>query len=708
MRHLKYAAGLTALIAGLSADAFAQSEPASLADAAQSTTEDGVQRFGARYFERYNPVTAADMVARVPGFEIDNGEDRRGFGGTAGNVLVNGERPSSKDDIEDQLKRIPAGSVERLELLSGSSANVDVRGQTQLVNVVLRETASASSPTTYVLELRDIQYSEKVGYTVQLTKSFALSDKIDLNLDFQTPNLRGRGEGFEQVFAPDGTLLSYRETYGQPNQQGVQVSAGLKWRASEKDTLNFNGLYRPTWNSQGIGVQVYNTQGDVVTTVAGRSEYDNNYKMEFGGDWEHAFSDSLSAKLIGLYAQSNVDQSDVYETYLTSGLWRTQTIERTTETGERVGRGFLSWKINPAHTVDAGLEGAFNFRDTTLDVAYDFGSGPVPQALAVSDARVEEVRVEPFVTHVWKVSDSFSLESGFVFEMSRITQTGDEEKEREFSYPKPRVIASWQAGPEDQLRFSVERDVSQLDFSQFASSLNVVDAFSILGNPDLEPEKAWKYRAEWEKRFSRRGAVTLAAFYDQVEDVEDLVVIGTGDAYGNLGEGTRAGIEVRGTQRLGFLIPHSELRYSGKWQQTEVTDPITGEERRFAGERDWNYNLAFRQELPNWKSAWGITTSQKSDSYEFKRIEMIRNAVPENRVDLFVETTRFWGVTIRAQASNIGHTGQYRTRTFYQADPNDPTIAPRGTGVLDRTEFRKYKGGPEGTQVFSIRVSGTF
>jgi hypothetical protein len=39
-------------------------------------------------------------------------------------------------------------------------------------------------------------------------------------------------------------------------------------------------------------------------------------------------------------------------------------------------------------------------------------------------------------------------------------------------------------------------------------------------------------------------------------------------------------------------------------------------------------------------------------------------------------------------------------RSFYVGD--------RSSDILLRTEERKQKGGPEGTQVFSIRASGTF
>lgn len=725
MDSVKRAVGLVALAAGLAPVAFAQQAPATppatpdaVATAGAKPAAEGVQVFEAAFFKQYNPVTAADIVNRVPGFDIDDGEALRGFGATAGNVLVNGERPSSKVLISEQLKRIPADSVLRVELVSGSASNMDARGQTQLVNVVLKQAKQGGSPTTFVFDLRDIQYSERVGWGVQLTKTISLGDTADLTLDFQLPNLRGRTESFETVRNAAGNLTLYREQIGQPNNMGIQGSGVLKWRPSAQDTLSFNAQVAPTWNTTNIASFNFTPSGNFAQGLTGEIDYPTNYTAEIGGDWEHRFSPELSVKGIALATFTEIEQNDIYRIYTPTGmagpggLFNTQTYARTTEAGERVGRGFFTWRPDPAHTIDIGVEGAFNFRDSTLDIFNNLGAGPVPQPLPVSDTRVEETRIEPFITDVWKLSPQLTLETGFIFEASTIKQSGDEVKEREFSYPKPRAILTWQAGESDQLRTSITREVAQLDFAEFASSINVVDASSLIGNPDLEPEKAWKARAEWEHKFGARAAVTVAVFHDQVEDVQDFiprtVTLGTFDAPGNIGDGTRTGVELRGALPIGALLPNAEVRFSGLWQETDVTDPVTGESRRFSGERDWNYNVSFRHDLPELKLAWGASVAGQSDRQEFKSAEDILHDRPGSRLDLFVDSTMIPGITVRLSASNIFHPEEFRTRTFYAADPLDLLAPARSTGVISRVEERKQKGGPEGTQVFSIRVSGSF
>ena len=78
------------------------------------------------------------MLIQVPSFQIRDNENLRGLGQATGNVLFNGERPSNKgDDMYTQLSRIPAGNVERIEIVDG--ATLGIPGLTgRVANVVVR------------------------------------------------------------------------------------------------------------------------------------------------------------------------------------------------------------------------------------------------------------------------------------------------------------------------------------------------------------------------------------------------------------------------------------------------------------------------------------------------------------------------------------------------------------------------------------------
>ncbi len=683
--------------------------------AAAAPTE-GLQVLEAAYFAAFNPVTAFDMVGRVPGFEIDDGEARRGFGATAGNVLINGERPSSKTIVSDQLKRIPAASVIRVELISGSASGSDVRGQSQLVNLVVRKATAADSPTTFVLAARWIEFSERIGWTAQASRSIPIGDNAELAIDIQSPNIRGRSESVEVFTTPGGTVTEVRNAFGQPNNIGLQGTAVLKWKPTAQDNVSFNLQYAPTWNTTGNGSYDFLSSGALRRTLAGRSEYENNYKAEAGADWEHRFSDTLSMKAIGLMTMGNVDQSDRFEVFSAPATNLVRLQDRTTETGERVGRLTATWRPAEGHTIEVGGEGAYNFRDTTLDITQQVNGGAVTAVpLDVSEALVEEVRGEAFITEVWNVSKAMTLEAGFTFEASRITQSGSETNEREFTYPKPRLVGTFILPAGDQIRASIERDVSQLDFAEFASTVNFNDGSSVRGNPELEPEKAWKTRLEWERRFGKRGALTLAVFHDAIEDVRDYTLIGGQDAFGNIGDGSRTGIEARGALPLAFIgLTSAELRFNGLYQQSEVTDPWTLETRDIsinferqgtsgalnAGPKDWAYLVTYRQELPKLQSAIGVTLQQWSGWREFKNDEVVDLEREKPKLDFYYETTVIKPLTIRFLINNILSPPEDRVWTFYSAN--------RGTGAVSRIQTRHNKGGPDGTFTWGMQVSGKF
>ena len=117
------------------------------------------------YFLEYAPVTALDMLNRIPGMELSNPSRRsrtgssssssgrggsfanvsrggRGLGSGSGGtqILINGKRTAGKNnDTTAQLRRIDADQIDYIEIIRGTSGDLDVRGSTQIANVVLFE-----------------------------------------------------------------------------------------------------------------------------------------------------------------------------------------------------------------------------------------------------------------------------------------------------------------------------------------------------------------------------------------------------------------------------------------------------------------------------------------------------------------------------------------------------------------------------------------
>ena len=132
-------------------------------EARQSAPADNgaVVSYETGFFDRFNPVTALDMVQQMPGFTLSAGDAaRRGLGDSFGNLLINGERPSNKSlTLETVLGRIPANSVVRIELIQEALPQFDMRGHARLANVIVEDNGS-SGAWSVTLERSD---SNRIG-----------------------------------------------------------------------------------------------------------------------------------------------------------------------------------------------------------------------------------------------------------------------------------------------------------------------------------------------------------------------------------------------------------------------------------------------------------------------------------------------------------------------------------------------------------------
>src|SRR6185369_3275159 len=105
--------------------------------AAPAAASQGVISYPASFFAGQQVANAYEMLGRVPGFSLDTGDSVRGFEGAAGNVLVDGQRPTSKTDGLDQiLLRIPAAQIERIDVIRGGAPGIDMQGKSVLANVI--------------------------------------------------------------------------------------------------------------------------------------------------------------------------------------------------------------------------------------------------------------------------------------------------------------------------------------------------------------------------------------------------------------------------------------------------------------------------------------------------------------------------------------------------------------------------------------------
>ncbi|MFN3607632.1 MAG: TonB-dependent receptor plug domain-containing protein, partial [Hyphomonas sp.] len=125
-------------------------------DASPATSGTDRSIYAPADFAQYGPVTALDMVRRIPGFAIQSDDSgNRGFGQARGNVLINGQRVSAKSNgAETALGRIAVARVVRVEVLDGTQ--LDIPGLSgKVVNVITDGVGTTDGTWRYKIRLRE-------------------------------------------------------------------------------------------------------------------------------------------------------------------------------------------------------------------------------------------------------------------------------------------------------------------------------------------------------------------------------------------------------------------------------------------------------------------------------------------------------------------------------------------------------------------------
>lgn len=643
--------------------------------AAASTSSDGKRIFTPDFFAAFTPVTALDMVQRIPGFSIDAGEGRRGFGENAGNVLIDGDRPSTKsDDIFTILGRIAASEVERIELVEQAGADAETQGKGQVVNIIRK--ASQKLSGTYEA---NVAVGKRYGIVPYGSASATLrrgDTSYSLNVGSYSERIKGWGpEDFSNGF---GSLIERRFYRGEGGYDELSLGGAIKTKAGAAK-INANGRVR--WNASfDRRAGLYTNAANVLTGVetVRRSGPDDDIEWEVGADIEFPLGSKLTTKGIGLYRSASEHATSSIETNRFGQPLNFFATDNRNRPAEAVFRLQNDWSGLKNHAVQFGGEVAFNKLDARFS-ALDI-TGGVQTVIPGSDVLVKEIRFEPFISDVWSLSPSWKIEAGAIAEFSRLTLSGDSSARRSFRFLKPRAVATWTLDKATTLEFRAERQVAQLNFGEFATSVDITTGNQVdAGNADLVPEKVDNFAALIRHKFLERGSVELQGSYQMVSDTQDLVpvtlrdaggnIIAQYDGAGNIGNSKRWNVELAITLPFDWLtkplgITGMELKYIGHYHDSRVTDPVTGRSRRMSYRPLWHQEWNFRHDIAGSGIVWGFQVNAAAPSNAFF-INQFRSQLDHPQVRAFIEYNKFKLGTLRLTVRNLTGSPFERDRYIY-------------------------------------------
>ena len=714
----------------------------SVSIAQDNVGEESTVMYPASYFAEWSPVTAQDMLDRIPGlsggssFGSSGGFSRgfsggsrgggsrggrggsRGFGGgnRGSEILINGKRTAGKNNSTGgQLSRITTDQVDYIEIIRGTSGELDVRGSGQVVNVVLFDIFTTST----------IQY--------QLGAEQADDNTVTPSADLSYSGQRG---GMNYQFSARSTDTYYQNISKENSILGDfspnDIIREIQFTEGNFYTINTNLDYEFNSNSSGrFNAQFMEGGGDselnrrtidlkVVPNISSFQREDSPNSIEnweVGGDYEYNSERGDRFKVLfisNLFTRdSDRERFDLFDDgsenknlFLDSGSTTRERIVRSSYTFDMFGG---------AQDIEFGAERAQTILDSNLSLGVDipgvtgsanFG-GLVPVNVSNANSSVEEMRYEPFVIHNWIISSRMSLESSLLYEDSEITQSGDVSKKRNFDYLKPKLDFRYDLTPAIQVRGTIEKIVEQLTFSDFVAATDNRDEDSNVqaGNENLKQEWYWNYEVSTEIRLPNDiGVVSGRLFYEDWHDRIERMDVTVDEsnlqsANGNIGDGEKYGLEVNASMRMRmFNMPNLLITAGHSSEDSKITDPFLGIERRMLYSQRGRNELGFRHDIPRLRLNYGGNWSNYFDGNRIRYdIDDIEYSAGDPYWTAFVEWVSPNDVTFRLNANQIFNNGENcRERQRF--------VGRISSGILEEIEDQCSSSGPR----VSLRVTGTF
>ncbi|MGW8142279.1 TonB-dependent receptor plug domain-containing protein (plasmid) [Sphingomonas zeae] len=631
--------------------------------------------FTAAFYAAFSVQNALDMIDRTPGFVLDEIKSVRGFGGAASNVLIDGERPTTKaGSMADLLRRIPASRVARIVLIRGGGLAAQAQGQTLIANIVLVADPANGGTITVTASL---QRDGTVAPTAELTYGRGLgrwtaSGTLSVLLD------RRDVRGVYRILDADGELLeSWRERFPRRSVQSFAAGNLKGPLAGGSFDLNLRlagDVYR---DAQRLEIRSGLLLGPLLEQR--RLTIDEHYReVEVGADWSRDLGADWSLKLVSLVHDEfdRIEQAGVNEGGRTLSLLRQSPFES-------LGRVTVTRGGDHRLLPEIGAELAYTRLDSRLFFARDTGDGLEEQVLPGSDTQATEWRGEVFANLTYRVARTARLEMGLAGEWSRIGVTGDIADVQTLGYAKPSAAVVWDVRPRLQLRFGIRRTVDQLEFEDFAASVQGVDDRPISGNARLRPARITRFQARVDQRWGKAGAVSGEAFVEQRQGVLDYVPTLSGSqTIGIAGDGRIVGATVQATVPVDVVLNGAQITVDAtrRWTRLHVPD---APDRPLSGLPSQEAKLAFRHDWQAIASSWGAdwTTARITRIFYVDEVERTR---VRPLWTVYAETSAWRPMRISLTLRGLTGVGSERRRDFFERP---------GSGAFTGSQFRRRDSG---------------
>ena len=477
--------------------------------------------------------TVSDVLENVPSVSVDIDGNIELRGNNNVRILIDG-KPSGLIGLGgvEALTRLPAESIEKVEVITSPSARYQAEGTTGIINIILAKrflkglngvfNLSAGKNETYNgsanLNYRKGKFNffTNSGYSDRTNKGRALPDNV-----YTTPL-----ESVERYV---------EERFFNRRRKGFNLNFGMDFQMTKKSSVTLSYFTNERdGDDQTINEQSqYKTDG-VLLTNRFENENDKEDSNQLNIDFEHKFNEK-GHQLTATFQTENNDETEIsdIESFFENGMRSDDSeVNTTLENQERsLVQVDYVYPINKDTQFEAGYRGTDNKRVIDYEVKIFDENNTATIDTNLSNTLDFEQEVHALYTQYGKKFNAFSFLLGLRFENTSILveQLDSDTPINNKTYNDffPTLNLGWEINPTASVTLGYNRRISRPNawtLNPFQSRSSKTSYFQ--GNPELDPSYSNGVDIGYIKQF-KKVTLNSSVYYRKTTDAVSRVAIVT-------------------------------------------------------------------------------------------------------------------------------------------------------------------------------------
>ena len=613
--------------------------------------------------------SASDVLAEIPSVEVDNEGTVSLRGSESVTVWINGKASGlTSDNQGDILQQLPAGSIEKIEVITNPSAKHSPEGTAGIINIVLKRDRKAG----YYGSVQGGMDS-RLGYNAGGNINYS-SGKLDAYAGLNYRNMRFENEGITDTKYFGSNQYQKQTNIGSHNPNNIFGRAGLTWRFTQKDELyaNVMGMFGGGRHNNEISAisgpigsdGTYADPTQRMTRTTTQQGKPTMYNVELG--YTHRWSDThfidfsvghhqWQQQRNSIYRQTTeiigIDTISSYQ--FQDGLNKSKSTEIKLD---------YEYKINDNHRIEAGYKGDLS-DDNSPVITYTDEEHTQLDEKQYNQFRYKQNIQALYTTYSGRIG-KFGYQLGLRGEYWNVkTQSYGYEQEQSgnilgytsnnFFKLFPSAFLSYEITKGQEIQVNYTRRLRRPWGGQLNNFENISDSTNIsFGNPGLTPEYSNAYELNYLKNWDNH-TLSLSGYYRTTEDVIERISYSSGvgrviyTTFENVAKTQSAGLEIVSKNRL-FKVLDLTTTVNLFYYKLDAFEYIINGQT-ITGDADenfsWNARMTANVMLP-----WSISL-QATGRYDAKRIVAQGYREPSYSLDLGLRKMfdQHWSISVNAR-----------------------------------------------------------